>query len=460
MLGLAALACACGELLGGSDDVPPLPPDAGCDGCVDGGPIDGRIAQVAAGGVFACARLQSGELYCWGNNRLGEVASGPAGDDTCIAAGASSLCRPNPSRVGDFTDVAFVAAGFAHACLVRRDGSVYCWGINDSLQLGHSNAGDENSGGLAFSRVPTKVEGLDPVAELALGRYVTCALTRAGAVKCWGANWYGQLGAGTTTAAIATPTAAAKPLDTEVVQIALAAFDSGHACARRGDGTVWCWGPNPSGEVGVESTTSSMCPDVSGSGDLVACVPTPVQVLNQGGAPLVNVTSVAALLRASCVGRPGSVWCWGENTAGLTGVGPTYASNPSSTLPHQLALTPLGDVAGQRDHACAIGIDRAPWCWGRNHRAQLGLGDLSADDAGVCTLPPCFSAPTRAIGGLRALSIAASVNATFLVTLEGDLYGWGSNVGAQMRHLPTTQEEQACPGAACVLVPTKLTPIP
>jgi hypothetical protein len=66
----------------------------------------------------------------------------------------------------------------------------------------------------------------------------------------------------------------------------------------------------------------------------------------------------------------------------------------------------------------------------------------------------------RVAGGLRAQSIGTNASSTFLVTPDGELYGWGSNTAGQMRHAPTPQEEQACPGGACVLVPAKLSPIP
>lgn len=83
-----------------------------------------------------------------------------------------------------------VAVGRFHACALRRNGELLCWGGNAFGQLGD---------GTRVNRpAPAVVGGLGPVARVAAGSKHTCVVTVAGAVLCWGSNADGQLGDGTT----------------------------------------------------------------------------------------------------------------------------------------------------------------------------------------------------------------------------------------------------------------------
>jgi len=307
-----------------------------------------RTAAVAAGGDHACAVAEDGTLVCWGANESGQL--GPN------ATGASSR---TPVRVLD-SGVTAVAAGTAHTCAVHV-GTLKCWGDNGSGQLGNGNV----------QPGPTPVStGLTGVAAVAAGRAHTCAVVAGGAVKCWGANASGQLGTGTAGGLQLSPVSS---LAAGVSRVA-AALD--HVCALAGT-AVSCWGANERGQ--------------SGSADL-ASKPTPVAVPLPGGATFV----VTGHLH-SCAGVPGlGLHCWGDDRQGQMGNG-TVGTVPVAA-PVQASRIDNGqrsvDAAAGRGHTCSVKDDGTIKCGGLNDANQAGASpndpELDGFDVGL--------------GGVRAVS--------------------------------------------------------
>ena len=134
-------------------------------------------------GDFACALTSPSTAKCWGKNDHGQLGNGSVTDSHVPVA----VRAPGQHLVA-------ITAGANHACTLSVLGVVRCWGRNDYGELG--------DGTTVESHVPVTVRGLGPgvvsVRAAASGHYV-CALTRYGAVKCWGRNQYGQLGNGSTT---------------------------------------------------------------------------------------------------------------------------------------------------------------------------------------------------------------------------------------------------------------------
>jgi alpha-tubulin suppressor-like RCC1 family protein len=146
--------------------------------------------------------------------------------------------------------VASVAAGLSHTCAVTTGGAVLCWGLNVYGEVGIGTA--------AVTRVsvPSPVVGLaSGVAAVAVGQGHSCALTTGGAVLCWGGNYHGQLGDGTTLTR--TTPVAVSGLGSGVAGIAAG---GDRTCALTDGGGVLCWGDDQYGQLGIGHSAANPAP--------------------------------------------------------------------------------------------------------------------------------------------------------------------------------------------------------
>ena len=232
-----------------------------------------------------------------------------------------------------------------YTCAVTTGGGLSCWGFNAYGQLGD---------GTTISRsMPVVVSGLSSgVTGVAAGLGHTCALTSGGGVLCWGYNFHGQLGDGTTTDRLT-------PLAVNGLASGVTAIVAGlhHTCALTTGGGVQCWGRNDSGQLGDGTGTNRTTP-VAVSG------------LSSG------VAAFAAGHSHTCaLSNGGSLSCWGANNRGQLGIGTTSArSTPAavSGLSSEVAAVAAGDT-----HTCAVTSGGGVSCWGNNEFGQLGDGTLT-----------------------------------------------------------------------------------
>ncbi|MFO0630351.1 MAG: hypothetical protein U0325_32645 [Polyangiales bacterium] len=232
----------------------------------------------------------------------------------------------------------------------------------------------------------------DRVVSLAAGRDHTCAaLAPSGRVLCWGSNAAGQLGLGPNASASA-PTPALVPGLDGVVELGAGRSAT---CARRGDGSVWCWGENANarGEVGR-----------LGVGATTLAVTSPQRVLGVSGARrvIVGEETQCALLAA------GEAACWGGTSlhafGGATPDGAlvTFSATP---LPLQAAW-PVADLSVGANHLCARSAEGAVRCWGANGGGQLGIGTLADRRAHPLSADAVTAGATEVVAGAR-ISCAA-----------------------------------------------------
>jgi E3 ubiquitin-protein ligase HERC3 len=160
----------------------------------------GRTAQaLAAGYNHTCALLDDGTVKCWGWNYTGQLGLGDTSDrgDAPLEMGDDLPAVD----LGTGRTAQALAAGYLHTCALLDDGTVKCWGRNNSGQLGLGDTGDRGQViGEMGDDLPAVDLGTGRTAQaLAAGEFHTCALLDDGTVKCWGRNGYGQLGLGDTS---------------------------------------------------------------------------------------------------------------------------------------------------------------------------------------------------------------------------------------------------------------------
>jgi alpha-tubulin suppressor-like RCC1 family protein len=253
-------------------------------------PAAGGWADVTAGGNHSCAIRANGTLWCWGDNTYGELGIGnQTGQD-----------RPRPVTTPAAGGWANVTAGGNHSCAIRANGTLWCWGRNETGQLGIGNQNNQN--------LPRQVTTPAPggwASVTAGGGDYTCAIRSGGTLWCWGFNDYGQLGHG-------SPDPAVLPL--QVTTPALRGWASvttggDHTCAIRTNRALWCWGLNNSGQLGLGYYTEG--PGVGMS--------IPQQVISPAAAGWATIAGGGAHTCAIRAG--GSLWCWGWNDRGQLGLG-------------------------------------------------------------------------------------------------------------------------------------------
>jgi alpha-tubulin suppressor-like RCC1 family protein len=357
--------------------------DQGAPVAVEG--LSGGVVAIAAGTAHTCALLDTGAVKCWGSDGNGQLGEGGTNTD-----------QPTPVDVqGLSSGVVAIAAGTAHTCALLDTGAVKCWGDDRYGQLGDSGADTDQP-------TPVDVQGLSSgVVAVAAGGDHTCAVLNTGALKCWGSNYWGELGDGSVTSWRTTPVAV-QGLSNGVAAIATG---GDHTCAVLDTGALKCWGSSLRGQVGDGSTNAERN------------VPIAVVGLSTG------VAAVAAGGEHTCaVLATRAVKCWGSNLRGQVGYGGTSLERDVPVATQGLSAGVVAVAAGWA-HTCTL-LDTGVFkCWGRSDDGQIGDGRTNADrDAPV----DVQGLPTSVV------TVAAGRNHTCAVLGDGALECWGHDGSGQL----------------------------
>jgi alpha-tubulin suppressor-like RCC1 family protein len=256
------------------------------------------VSSLAAGATHACGVDAMGDVFCWGANDQGQRGSGGIGDN-----GASMVTGLPGSAY-------YLAAGQAHTCALTGTnggkGALYCWGANDSGQIGDGSTTMRPSA-VRILNLFTSFTGI-----VSAGLHHTC-INDTGTYKCWGNNASGQIGDGTVVDRY-VPT-----------QVAIAlnggALGATHTCAFTNASNFSCWGDNTYGQVGDGTMVQRL-------------MQTEVDIPGYDTAPPAVHQMVAGRAHTCVLFETGDIWCWGANDHGQLGDGTKLTrSVPTRTLP-------------------------------------------------------------------------------------------------------------------------------
>jgi alpha-tubulin suppressor-like RCC1 family protein len=198
---------------------------------VTGGPWQ----SVATGDYQTCGIQSDSTLWCWGDNTNGQLGNG------------NTVSSVTPVQVTG-TGWSRVSTSFLHTCALKQDGTLWCWGLNGNLQLADASVG--------YRMLPEQVSGSN-WSQVATGLYHTCAIKQDGSLWCWGGNMSGQLG--NSSVPVQPNGATSDPVQVAGTWVSVAAGES-HTCGIMPDQTLWCWGDNSQGQLGTANETSEREP--------------------------------------------------------------------------------------------------------------------------------------------------------------------------------------------------------
>ena len=319
-------------------------------------------------------------------------------------------CKQNDTELQVGQLVTGITVGGTHACALVVGGSMRCFGDDGAGQLGDGE-------GALDAGTSHAVVGLISVADIAAGYAHTCAKLEGSAMRCWGANDFGQLGDGTT---VARTTPAVLSLN----NVYAIAAGGAHTCAVLNDRTVVCWGRNDNGQLGDGSTTHRS-------------LPVPVT-------GLVDVEELAAGQFHTCARlKDSTVRCWGRNDAGQIGDGTIATPRYSPALIP--ALRDVKSISAGLADTCAATNRGEVLCWGRGNARSSPTavsGFVEAEEVSLAATPAvtelcarfrdhsvrcatAFGTTPRALAGiLNAVDIAAGGFGTCARSSNGALRCW------------------------------------
>ncbi len=343
-----------------------------------------NVISVAASEYHTCAATAGGAVKCWGDNTYGQLGDGTHTD------------RKTPVYVKGLKNVTAVAAGRTFTCALTSGGGVKCWGANGEGQLG-----DGTGNG---SSVPVDVSNLlSGVTAISTGGYHACARTSAGGLKCWGNNYDGQLGDGTTEDRW-------EPVTIYASSIASVSAGWAHTCAVTTTGWAKCWGNNVRGQLGDGTTDERHSPvNVSGMAGVTSSI-------SAGGFHSCALTTTNQLK------------CWGWNYYGQLGDN-TTAQRLTPVNVIWLGSLPSAVSAGGGNHTCALNGDGGVKCWGSNSRGQIGDNTTTNRKTPVSV--------SGLASGVDAVSAGSSITCARMTV--GGVKCWGYNDDGQLGDGTTTE---------------------
>jgi alpha-tubulin suppressor-like RCC1 family protein len=336
--------------------------------------------------------FRSGNLWAWGRN-----VDAAIGDNT-----TTQRITPVTTLLGG-ANWKQIATGFHNTSAIATDGTLWAWGRNGNGQLGDNTTTRRS--------IPvTTFAGGTNWKQVSSGGYSTSAIKTDGTLWIWGINTNGELGNNTTTQRLTPVTTFAG--GTNWKQVSGGQF---HTAAIKTDGTLWVWGLNTTGQIGINATGRASTPVTTFAGGT-------------------NWKQVAAGHSFTAATKTdGTLWTWGANSSGQLG---------NNTVNNE--LTPVTTFAGGTNwkqvscggyYTAAIKTDGTLWSWGSNGSGQIGNNTTAQRNTPVTTFA----------GGTNWKQVSCGRQHTTAIKTNGTLWAWGANSygrlgdnGGAQRNTPIT----------------------
>jgi alpha-tubulin suppressor-like RCC1 family protein len=334
------------------------------------------LVAVSPGGDHSCGLDAAGQAWCWGYNQTLQLGTGSKRQ---FESFVGPVLQPAGMR---FVDIMVIHENYSTSCALNESGRIYCWG-------GRAPMGQ----GLGLVGTPWPIPQPDGVrfASLSSGVAAACALTTDGQAWCWGATPWGQ---------------------PWLVPVAAAPQPEGVSFSSLGVANMYVCGLSPAGQA---YCAGKGIYDVTWSSSFV-----PVDQ-----APGVTFASIDAGVGWACaLTASGQAYCWGDNFWGMLGDG-TTERRPVPVAVHQPPGVSFTAISIMSDHACALSPSGQAYCWGSNAYGNLGYG-TAMDWHLVPT-------PVRQPAGLLFSAVTAGFEGTCALERgTGQPYCWGHNGWGQL----------------------------
>ena len=320
----------------------------------------------------ACSILSDGSIYCWGANDSGQLGVGDENN------------KPSPTKTSSPELFKLLRKANNHTCAISLSDDLYCWGANIVGQLGVGDEIKRSSPELVLGGIKFK--------SVELGLSVTCAISLSDDLYCWGSNSVGRLGVGEANESLIENSP--RMVDGSIKYKKLV-MGTNHTCAISLSDDLYCWGSNALGQLGVGINTEEYSPTLVSS--------------------TVKFKEVSLANHTCAISLSDDLYCWGYNNKGQLGVGDEIDKALPTLVLGGLSFKEIVAVA---THTCAISLSDDLYCWGDNAQGQLGVGDEINR-----------SSPTPVSGGVKFSQVISSSINTCGISLADDLYCWGNNLG-------------------------------
>jgi alpha-tubulin suppressor-like RCC1 family protein len=342
-------------------------------------PGSGSWNKISSANSYTMAIQSNGTLWGVGINSFGQLGLNTTASCSLLA------------QVGALSTWTQISCGYAHSLSIQSNGTLWTWGSNSYGQLGLNTSTNYSS--------PVQIGALSTWTQVACGYYHSMAVQTNGTLWTWGSNSSGQLGVGSAGTNILSPV--------QVGALSVWTKISGGyytSTTIQSNGTLWSWGSNGNGQLGVNTSTNYS---------------SPVQILSSKQGTWIQISTTGNSRSSAAIISPGTLWMWGANSYGQLGNNST--TNQSS--PIQVgALSAWSQVSSGFGFTTAIQNNGTLWAWGYNPYGNLAQNN---------TQP--YSSPVQ-VGTSSTWSQVSTglVYSTLAIQTPGTLWAWGYNPLGQL----------------------------